>query len=53
LVLIAISSDMDKLKVGESATITFTLSEVSADFDTTDIVVTGGILTKGNAYCNF
>jgi hypothetical protein len=26
---IAISSDMDKLKVGESATITFTLSEVS------------------------
>jgi hypothetical protein len=36
---------MDKLKVGESATITFTLSEVSADFDTTDIVVTGGILT--------
>ncbi|VVH65554.1 hypothetical protein BSPLISOX_2323, partial [uncultured Gammaproteobacteria bacterium] len=42
---IAISSDMDKLKVGESATITFTLSEVSADFDATDIVVTGGILT--------
>ncbi|WP_202783967.1 Ig-like domain-containing protein, partial [Bathymodiolus thermophilus thioautotrophic gill symbiont] len=42
---IAISSDTDKLKVGESTTITFTLSEVSADFDATDIVVTGGILT--------
>jgi hypothetical protein len=58
-----------KLKAGESTTITFTLSEISTDFDTTDVVVTGGILTdfvlkanetgvcnigvKGNAYCNF
>ncbi|VVH66459.1 hypothetical protein BSPLISOX_2429, partial [uncultured Gammaproteobacteria bacterium] len=42
---IVISSDVDKLKAGESTTITFTLSEVSADFDATDIVVTGGILT--------
>jgi hypothetical protein len=42
---IAISSDVDKLKAGESTTITFTLSEVSADFDATDIVVIGGILT--------
>jgi hypothetical protein len=42
---IAISSNVSKLKAGESTTITFTLSEVSADFDATDIVVTGGILT--------
>jgi hypothetical protein len=42
---IAISSDTDKLKTGESTTITFTLSEVSTDFDATDVVVTGGILT--------
>jgi hypothetical protein len=34
---IAISSDVDKLKAGESTTITFTLSEVSTDFDATDI----------------
>jgi hypothetical protein len=40
---IAITSNVSKLKVGESATITFTLSEVSADFDATDVVVTGGI----------
>jgi hypothetical protein len=40
---IAISSDTDKLKTGESTTITFTLSEVSTDFDA----------TKGNAYSNF
>jgi hypothetical protein len=42
---IIISSDTDKLKAGESTTITFTLSEISTDFDTTDVVVTGGILT--------
>jgi hypothetical protein len=42
---IAISSDTDKFKTGESTTITFTLSEVSTDFDATDVVVTGGILT--------
>jgi hypothetical protein len=34
---IVISSDVDKLKAGESTTITFTLSEVSADFDATEI----------------
>jgi hypothetical protein len=61
---IIISSDTDKLKAGESTTITFTLSEISTDFDTTDVVVTGGILTdfvlKANetkvytaTYCNF
>jgi hypothetical protein len=42
---IIISSDTDKLKAGESTTITFTLSEISTDFDTTDVVVIGGILT--------
>jgi hypothetical protein len=36
---------VSKLKAGENATITFILSEISTDFDATDIVVTGGILT--------
>jgi hypothetical protein len=42
---IAITSNVSQLKTGESTTITFTLSEVSTDFDATDVVVTGGILT--------
>jgi ribosome biogenesis SPOUT family RNA methylase Rps3 len=36
---------VSKLKAGENATITFILSEISTDFDATDIVVIGGILT--------
>jgi hypothetical protein len=42
---IAITSNVSKLKAGENTTITFILSEISTDFDATDIVVTGGILT--------
>ena len=42
---IAITSDKPALKAGETATLTFTLSEVSTDFDATDIVVSGGTLS--------
>ncbi|KJR37758.1 Ig-like domain-containing protein, partial [Vibrio sp. S234-5] len=42
---IGISSDKSALKVGETATITFTLSESSSDFAADDITVTGGSLS--------
>jgi hypothetical protein len=43
---IAISSDKSGLKAGETATITFTLSESSADFTSGDVTVAGGTLTN-------
>ncbi|KGK13629.1 Ig-like domain-containing protein, partial [Vibrio navarrensis] len=42
---IGISSDKSALKVGETATLTFTLSESSSDFTVGDIGVTGGSLS--------
>ncbi|MBE3671531.1 hypothetical protein BOO25_21755, partial [Vibrio navarrensis] len=42
---IGISSDKSALKVGETATLTFTLSESSSDFAADDITVTGGSLS--------
>lgn len=42
---VSISSDNNSLKAGETATLTFTLSEVSTDFAAGDITVTGGILS--------
>jgi Domain of unknown function (DUF4347)/Bacterial Ig-like domain/Putative Ig domain/RTX calcium-binding nonapeptide repeat (4 copies) len=42
---IAITSDKTTLKAGETATLTFTLSEDATDFIDTDIVVTGGTLS--------
>ena len=41
---IALTSDVGALKAGETATITFTLSEASSDFAAGDITVTGGTL---------
>ncbi|MDA7501463.1 Ig-like domain-containing protein [bacterium] len=43
---IAISSDVSALKVGETATLTFTLSESSSDFEASDITVSGGALSS-------
>jgi hypothetical protein len=43
---IAITSDMSTLQAGQTATITFTLSEASADFSLGDIDVTGGTLSN-------
>lgn len=43
---IAISSDKSSLKVGQTATITFALSEVSTDFNASDVVVSGGVLSN-------
>nr|WP_156478466.1 Ig-like domain-containing protein [Vibrio cidicii] len=45
---IGISSDKTALKVGETATLTFTLSESSSDFTADDITVTGGSLSGFN-----
>ena len=42
---IAVGSDKSALKVGETATITFTLSEASTDFTADDVAVSGGILS--------
>ncbi|OYV03643.1 MAG: Leukotoxin, partial [Verrucomicrobiales bacterium VVV1] len=42
---IAITSDKTKLKAGDTASITFTLSESSTDFVQSDINVTGGTLS--------
>jgi hypothetical protein len=42
---IAISSNVSKLKAGESVTITFTLSEASSDFTKDDVSVLGGVLS--------
>ncbi len=43
---IALSADKTLLKVGATAAVTFTLSEVSSNFVTNDIVVTGGTLSS-------
>jgi hypothetical protein len=43
---IALSADKTLLKVGATAAVTFTLSEVSSNFVTSDIVVTGGTLSS-------
>ena len=42
---IAITSSKPSLKVGDTATLTFTLSEAVTDFDVTDITVSGGTLS--------
>ena len=42
---ISIASNVSELKVGETATLTFTLSESSTDFTADDISVTGGTIT--------
>ena len=43
---IAISSDATSLKAGETATLTFTLSESSSDFVASDVTVSGGKLSS-------
>ncbi|WP_311567953.1 tandem-95 repeat protein [Photobacterium arenosum] len=43
---VAISSDKPALKAGESATLTFTLSESSADFAAADVTTAGGTLSS-------
>ena len=43
---VAITTDDSALNVGDTATITFTLSEASANFAEEDIVVSGGTLTN-------
>jgi Ca2+-binding RTX toxin-like protein len=51
---IAISSNVSTLKAGETATITFTLSEASTNFTAADVSATGGVLSNfsgsGTAY---
>ncbi|WP_338018308.1 Ig-like domain-containing protein [Vibrio navarrensis] len=51
---VTISSDKSALKAGETATITFTLSEASSDFTESDITVSGGSLSgfagSGSSY---
>ena len=42
---ISITSNVSELKVGETATLTFTLSESSTDFTADDISATGGSIT--------
>ena len=42
---IAISSSKSALKIGETATITFTLSESSTDFIANDVTITGGTIS--------
>ena len=42
---IAISSDVASLKAGETATLTFTLSEASSDFTDSDLTVSGGAIS--------
>ncbi|PUE05948.1 hypothetical protein B9Z51_16985, partial [Limnohabitans sp. T6-5] len=42
---IAITSDKTGLKAGDTATITFTLSEISTNFALSDVAVTGGTLS--------
>ncbi|WP_413743767.1 Ig-like domain-containing protein [Synechococcus sp. MIT S9451] len=46
---IAISSDVSSLKAGETATLTFTLSEASSNFVQSDVTVSGGTLSNWNA----
>ncbi|MFM8334869.1 MAG: Ig-like domain-containing protein, partial [Opitutaceae bacterium] len=43
---IAVTSSVGSLKAGETATITFTLSESSADFVSGDVTVSGGTLSN-------
>ncbi|OYU29655.1 MAG: hypothetical protein CFE39_17555, partial [Comamonadaceae bacterium PBBC2] len=43
---VAITSDKSTLKVGETATITFALSESATDFTAADVAVTGGTLSN-------
>lgn len=43
--MIAIVSNVAALKIGETATITFTLSENSVNFTSADVTVTGGTLS--------
>jgi hypothetical protein len=43
---ITITSSASALKSGETATITFTLSEASSDFIASDIITTGGVLSN-------
>ena len=51
---IAISSNVSTLKAGETASLTFTLSEASTDFTAADVSATGGVLSNftgsGTAY---
>jgi autotransporter-associated beta strand protein len=51
---IAISSNVSILKAGETATLSFTLSEASSDFSSADVSAIGGILSNfsgsGTAY---
>ncbi|MCY2941371.1 MAG: Ig-like domain-containing protein, partial [Planctomycetota bacterium] len=42
---ITISSNKTALRIGETATLTFTLSEAASDFAVSDIVATGGALS--------
>lgn len=42
---IALSSDLSTVSVGQTATITFTLSEEATDFMAADVVTTGGTLS--------
>ena len=45
--VIAITSDKPQaIKIGETATLTFTLSEAATDFTVDDITVAGGILSN-------
>ncbi|MDO9270248.1 MAG: Ig-like domain-containing protein, partial [Methylobacter sp.] len=46
---IAIGSDKAALKAGDSATLTFTLSEAAADFAQADVAVSGGALSNWTA----
>ena len=43
---IVVGSNTSSLKIGETATITFTLSEASSDFTAGDVTVTGGTLSN-------
>jgi uncharacterized repeat protein (TIGR01451 family) len=43
---VAISSDKSGLKLGQTATITFTLSEAATDFLLGDVIATGGTLSS-------
>jgi hypothetical protein len=46
---IAIASNKTSLKAGETATLTFTLSEPSANFDASDLKFTGGSISEFTA----
>lgn len=43
---VALKSDVDSLKAGDTATLTFTLSVASSDFTASDITVSGGTLSN-------